>query len=86
MYETMVYWETTGEGEPEVISDYAQIWRAADKMLYSRTPESTQAARTRLEREFDPNAIRALKRSADSDISVGGAAFAWQARPSVRRA
>jgi dihydrofolate reductase len=79
MYETMVYWETAGEGEPEVISEYAEIWRAADKIVYSRTLESTQTARTRLERELDPNAIRALKRSAESDISVGGAAFAGQA-------
>src|SRR5215210_6002261 len=47
MYETMVYWETAGEGEPEVISDYAAIWRAADKIVYSRTLESTRSARTR---------------------------------------
>ena len=57
MYETMVHWETAGEDEPEVISKYAEIWRAADKIVYSRTLESTQTARTRLERELDPNAI-----------------------------
>jgi dihydrofolate reductase len=67
MYETMVYWETAGEGQPEVISEYAAVWRAADKIVYSRTLESTQTAKTRLERELDPDAIRALKRSAESD-------------------
>jgi dihydrofolate reductase len=79
MYETMVYWETAGAGEPAVISEYAAIWRAADKIVYSRTLASTRTARTRLERELDLDAIRALKRSAASDISIGGAEVAGQA-------
>ena len=80
MYEVMVFWETVDVADgPPYVRDFAEIWRAADKIVYSRTLESTQTARTRLERELDPNAIRALKRSAASDISVGGAEFAGQA-------
>src|SRR6476659_10654174 len=75
MYETMVFWETAGtDAGPElseVTQDYAQIWRAADTVVYSRTLESASSARTRIERELDPAAIRRLKKSSRADISVG---------------
>jgi dihydrofolate reductase len=81
MYETMVFWETepSGDDEPEVMRDFAAIWRAADKVVYSRTLDTVTAARTRIERDFDPEAVRRLKADATSDISVGGAELAAQA-------
>ena len=81
MYETMVYWETagTGPGEPPFMRDYAEIWRAADKIVYSTTLEAVSSARTRLERRFDPDSIRRMKAGADRDITVGGAELAGQA-------
>lgn len=73
MYETMVVWETIDlADEPPVMSDFAEIWRAAEKIVYSRSLESAPSARTRIEREFDPAAVRALKASADRDLSIGG--------------
>ncbi len=80
MYETMVFWETAGTaGESAVFSDYAGIWRAAEKVVYSRTLETPSSANTRIEREFDPDAIRQLKLSSAADISVGGGDLAGQA-------
>lgn len=80
MYETMVFWETVStSGEPAVLRDYAELWRTADKIVYSRTLEEVSSARTRIEREFDPDAIRALKRAAAADISIGGSELAGQA-------
>jgi dihydrofolate reductase len=81
MYETMVYWETAAsDGEQRAVSGaYAEIWRAAEKIVYSRTLESVSSARTRIERAFDPGAIRELKEATAADISVGGAELAGQA-------
>jgi dihydrofolate reductase len=81
MYETMVFWETAGEGsdEPAVIRDFAEIWRAADKLVYSRTLETVSSARTRIERDLDTDAICRLKEASASDISIGGAELAGQA-------
>jgi len=80
MYETMVFWETAPtEGEPPVFHDYAGIWRAAEKIVYSRTLETPSSARTRIEREFDPDAVRQLKLSSTADLSVGGGVLAGQA-------
>jgi dihydrofolate reductase len=80
MYETMVYWETTDtDDEPTVVRDWAQIWQAADKIVYSRTLQQIASARTRIEREFDPDAIRQLKHSSERDITVGGAELASRA-------
>jgi dihydrofolate reductase len=81
MYETMVFWETvTAEAdEPAVFGDYADIWRAADKIVYSRTLREVPSARTRIERDFDQDAIQQLKRSSGADISIGGAELAGQA-------
>jgi dihydrofolate reductase len=81
MYEAMVYWETahTLAGEPPVVHDFAEIWQAADKIVYSRTLETAGSARTRLERDFDPETVRQLKASAGRDITVGGPDLAAQA-------
>ena len=81
MYETMVYWETVGTAadQSEVTRDFAEIWRAAEKVVYSRTLQAVASARTRIEREFDPDAIRRLKESSGADITIGGAELAGQA-------
>ena len=80
MYETMAFWETASTaGEPEVFRDYAEAWRAAEKVVYSRTLQKTSSARTRIERAFDADAIRELKRSSATDISIGGGDLAGQA-------
>jgi dihydrofolate reductase len=81
MYDVMVYWETpqTLADKSPVIQDYAEIWQAADKIVYSKTLETVSSARTRIERDFDPEAIRQLKASAERDISVGGPDLAAQA-------
>jgi dihydrofolate reductase len=80
MYETMVAWETieTAEQSPH-IGDYAQIWRAADKIVYSRTLELPASARTRIEREFDADAVRQLKESDPRNVSIGGPELAGHA-------
>jgi dihydrofolate reductase len=79
MYETMLYWETVDADELDPESrDWTGIWRAADKIVYSRTLESTSTVRTQLVREFDPVALRQLKESSPHDISVGGAELAGQ--------
>ena len=78
MYEVMAVWETLADDAP-AMRDFAQIWRAADKVVYSRTLEAVSSARTRLERDFDPEAIRQLKSAAARDIGVGGSELAGQA-------
>jgi dihydrofolate reductase len=78
MYEVMAAWETIDDPAP-VMRDYAQIWRAADKVVYSKSLDAVSSARTRLERDFDPEAIRRMKATAPSDISVGGPELAAQA-------
>jgi dihydrofolate reductase len=80
MYEVMIAWESWDlAGEPPVIQDYAQIWRAADKIVFSRTLDSVSSARTRLEREFDPEAVRRLKEEAAQDLAIAGPRLAGQA-------
>ncbi len=81
MYETMLFWETQGSDEPSppVARDFAQIWRRADKVVYSRTLAEVSTARTRLESVFDPVAVRRLKDAAVHDLTVGGAELAAQA-------
>jgi dihydrofolate reductase len=76
MYETMVFWETVDTGEAAVARDYAEIWRAADKVVFSRTLQNPSSARTRIEQDFDPAQIRGMKGSAASDMSIGGAELA----------
>jgi dihydrofolate reductase len=81
MYETMVYWETvsTGGDQAAVTRQFAEIWRAAEKVVYSRTLQTVSSERTRIEREFDASAIRRLKESSRSDITIGGAELAGRA-------
>jgi len=75
MYETMRVWEDDDwlADEPAVVQEYAQIWRDADKIVYSTTLDAVSTARTTLERRLDPDAVRRLKASSDTDLSVGGA-------------
>jgi dihydrofolate reductase len=81
MYETMVYWETahTIPGQPQFVLDWARQWQAAKKIVYSRTLAEPRSARTHIEREFDPDAVRRLKADAQHDISVDGPELAGQA-------
>jgi dihydrofolate reductase len=81
MYEVMRYWETAQAvtDRPPVEQDYAQIWRAADKIVYSKTLETVSSEKTRIERDFDPEALRQMKTQAERDISVGGPDLAAQA-------
>ncbi len=81
MYETMVGWETDptlAERSP-LMRDFAQIWQAADKIVYSRTLKVVDTARTRIERNFDPEAVLRMKASAGGDMIVGGADLATRA-------
>jgi dihydrofolate reductase len=81
MYEVMRAWEMmpTGADQPAESRDFAEIWRAADKIVYSRTLDAVSSARTRLERDFDPKAIEQMKTTADRDITIGGADLAAHA-------
>jgi dihydrofolate reductase len=81
MYETMVYWETADvlREQSPVAWDWMQLWRAADKVVYSRSLETTWSARSRIERHFEPSAIRVMKNSLERDISIGGPDLAAQA-------
>jgi dihydrofolate reductase len=81
MYEVMVAWESvhTLPDQPPFMHDYARIWQAADKIVYSKTLEAVSSARTRIERAFDPEAVRQMKAQADRDIIVGGPELAAQA-------
>jgi dihydrofolate reductase len=81
MYETMAVWQTVGDepGAPAAEADYAHVWRALDKVVYSRTLTEVWTPRTRLERHFDPDDVRRLKDSSDRDISVSGPDLAQHA-------
>jgi hypothetical protein len=81
MYETMVYCETarTVRDQPQFVLDFARLWQAAEKIVYSRTLAEPRSARTRIEREFDPGAVRRLKADAEHDITVDGPELAVQA-------
>jgi len=81
MYDVMVSWETapSGADRPSVERDYAGIWRAADKVVFSRTLDAVSSRRTRIERQFDADAVRRMKSEAGIDISVGGPDLAGQA-------
>jgi dihydrofolate reductase len=81
MYETMRFWESASDPivQPTFAQDFATIWQAADKIVYSRTLQAASTARTRIERHFDPEAVRHLKATAGRDLTVGGAELAAQA-------
>src|SRR3954469_4864109 len=70
MYETMVFWESPPDaaGQPLFIQEFAKIWQAADKIVYSRTLQAASSARTRIERKFDPEEVRQLKAAAGRDL------------------
>lgn len=80
MYDVLAAWETIGTGPDQSDQseqsapglDFGRLWRAADKVVYSRTLTAVASARTRLEREFDPDEVRRLKATAEADLSVGG--------------
>ena len=88
LYEAMVFWENPPDlanlpEQPPSALDFAALWQAADKIVYSTTLEAASSARTRIERRFDPGAIRALKEASDRDLSIGGptlAAHAFRSR------
>jgi dihydrofolate reductase len=81
MYETMVYWETALDvaDQPPVVRDFANLWQAADKIVYSKSLEAPSSAKTGIERVFDPRAIREMKARRARDITVGGPDLAAQA-------
>jgi dihydrofolate reductase len=78
MYEVMSVWERPGElpGMTDAVRDFAAIWAEADKVVYSRTLDAVSTARTRLERDFDAEAVRELKESSERDLSIGGPGLA----------
>ena len=78
MYETMTFWETA-PAEPEFVRHYAEVWRAAQKVVYSRTLVETTTEHTRLERDFDPVAVRAWVDQLDHDVTIDGPTLAAQA-------
>lgn len=75
MYEVMAAWETMADPAP-LIQDYARIWQAAEKIVYSTSLKDVSSARTRIEPAFDPAGVRRMKATATSDISIGGPALA----------
>ena len=77
-YEVLAVWDTIQDERP-AIADFADIWRSADKIVYSSTLESVSTAKTRLERTFDPDDVAAMKASADRDLSIGGPTLAARA-------
>lgn len=81
MHETMVYWDTApvGEDVPAEYREFAEIWQAADKVVYSRTLSDMEAPRTRLESKFDPAAVRQMKEQEERDLGIGGPELASQA-------
>jgi dihydrofolate reductase len=81
MYEVMVFWETahTVADQPDHSREFAEIWQAAEKVVYSKTLEAPSSARTRIERDFEPEAVRRMKTAAERDITVGGPDLASQA-------
>jgi dihydrofolate reductase len=81
MYETMRFWEDPPDlpAQPPVFQDFAALWQAAEKIVYSRTLATVTSSRTRIEREFDPEAVRQLKATAARDLTVGGPELAAQA-------
>lgn len=81
MYEVMVYWETAHmlTDQSRFERDFAETWQAADRIVYSRTLDKVSSARTRIERDFDPEAVRQMKVRAGGDISVAGPDLAAEA-------
>ena len=74
LYETMAVWETdpTLAAQSELMADFANVWQAADKIVYSTTLPVVSTTNTRLERSFDPDSVHEMKTSAATDLTVGG--------------
>jgi dihydrofolate reductase len=81
MYQVMIGWETEPRlaDQSRVMRDFAEIWQAAEKIVYSKTLEAVSTARTQIERDFDPEAVRQMKAAAARDLAVGGPHLAAQA-------
>ena len=81
MYEVLAYWDDPPalDEQPSYVQEFAEIWQATDKIVYSRTLETARAARTRIERDFDAEAIRQLKAHSDRDVAIAGPELAAQA-------
>ena len=76
LYQTMSYWDGPVDGYPPAHRDFAQVWQKAEKIVFSRTLTGVMTRNTRVERDFDPEAIRKLKRESEHDINIGGAELA----------
>jgi dihydrofolate reductase len=81
LYDSMAVWETDPAlaGQSELMADFANVWKAADKVVYSKTVDAVSTGRTRLEHDFEPGSVREMKASANRDLTVGGAQLAAQA-------
>jgi dihydrofolate reductase len=81
LYEAMAVWETDPAlgAISELRADFADVWQAADKIVYSTTLDAVSTARSRVDRRFDPDAIRAMKDTVSRDLTVGGANLAAHA-------
>ncbi|MBC8097945.1 MAG: dihydrofolate reductase family protein, partial [Armatimonadetes bacterium] len=81
MYDAMVFWEQDygAHDLPQFSLDYARMWQAVEKIVYSRTLAEPRSARTRIEREFDPDAVQRLKADAERDMSINGPGLAAHA-------
>jgi dihydrofolate reductase len=81
LYDTMAVWETDPAlaAQSELMGDFADVWQAAEKVVYSTTLDAVPTAKTKLERDFDPDSVRDMKASATSDLTVGGANLAAHA-------
>ena len=81
MYEVLAYWDDPPalDEQPSFVQQFAEIWRAADMVVYSRTLETARTARTRIEPDCDPEAVRQLKAQSDRDVAVGGPELAAEA-------
>jgi dihydrofolate reductase len=79
LYEVMAGWETPPADQPSVMRDFAELWQAAEKIVYSTTLATVATARTRIERRFDPGAVRRLKAAAERDLTIGGPELAAHA-------
>jgi dihydrofolate reductase len=81
LYDTMAVWETDPAlaAQSELMGDFANVWQAAEKVVYSTTLDAVSTAKTKLERNFDPDSVRDMKASATSDLTVGGAKLAADA-------
>lgn len=81
LYQTMAVWETQPDlaAQSELMAEFANVWQAADKIVYSTTLDAVSTTNTRLERRFDADSVREMKASAASDLTVGGATLAAHA-------